>query len=181
MRPPRTSLLLLPAGLTLGHAVGYLVGGRGHHEAAPVVGHGYLAVLVRLAVPLAAGALGAAFAGGARRRDVWAPRWDALALQLAGLFLVVEVAEHALAGVGPAHVLHAPTTLWGLVGQALAAWVVTALVRVAHRAGRRVAGGGRQRAPHRAAPRRFPRPAADRAAGRDAATWVSLRAPPTAA
>jgi hypothetical protein len=177
MRTPRTSLLLLPGGLALGHAFGYVVAGDGHHRA-EAVGHGWLGVLVRLAVPLALGALAWSFLGGARelsRRDL---RWQRLALQQMALFLAVEVLEHGLAGYGPAHVLHAPTTLWGVVGQVLAAYFVTQAVGAAYAAGRRVAPR-RPTAPPRTAVRRFPRPAAARAVARDvAATWALLRAPP---
>lgn len=180
MRMPRTTLMLLPGGLTLGHAFGYLVAGGGHHGP-EAVGHGWFGVLVRLAVPLAVGALAWSFAGGARCVEPADLRWQRLALQQMGLFLVVEVVEHGLAGYGPEHVLHTPTTLWGVVGQVAAAWLVTVAVVAAHAAGRRVVPARRQAPPVPPA-RRFPRPAAARAVARDAAaTWALLRAPPVVA
>jgi hypothetical protein len=179
MRSPRTSLLLLPAGLTLGHAFGYLMVGDGHH-ASEAVGHGYLELVVRLAVPLAVGALAWTFAGGVRQALPCDLRWQRVALQQMGLFLLVELAEHGLAGYGPEHVLHAPTTLWGVVGQVGAAWLVVTALRAAGAAGRRAAPA-RRRDPIPAAPRRFPRPAPDAFVRRDtAATWALLRAPPRA-
>lgn len=177
MRTPRTSLLLLPGGLALGHAFGYVVAGDGHHPA-EAVGHGWLGVVVRVATPLAVAALAWSFLGGARelsRRDL---RWQRLALQQMALFLAVEALEHGLAGYGPEHALHAPTTLWGVVGQVLAAYLVTRAVGAAYAVGRRVAPR-LAAAPPPPAVRRFARPAAARAPARDVAgTWALLRAPP---
>jgi hypothetical protein len=178
MRASRTPLLLLPAGLTAGHAAGYLVAGGPHHGASDAGAHGYVPLLLRLAVPLAAGALAGAVARGRRHAAPRPLRWDRLALHLAALFLLVEVAEHAVAGVGPAHVLHAPSTAWGLLGQLVAAWALTTLVRVAHRAGQWVAPAA-PAAPAGGAPPRSRRAHADRPVARDAAaTWAHLRAPP---
>ena len=177
MRASRTPLLLLPAGLTAGHAAGYLVTGGGHHGASDAA-HGYLPLAVRLAVPLAAGGLAGAVAHGRRHAAARPLAWDRLALQLGALFLLVEVFEHAVAGLGPVHVLHAPATAWGLLGQLVAAWALTTLLRVAHRAGRWVAPASTPARP-RSAGASWSRSAdADRPRGRDAATWALLRAPP---
>jgi hypothetical protein len=183
MRTPRTTLMLWPAGLTLGHAFGYLMAGDDHHVPGEVA-HGYLDTVVRLALPLALGAVAWAFVGGARRVAPRGPRWRRLALQQTAAFLLMEVAEHALAGHTPQHALHAlhaPTTLWGIVGQALAAGLVVAALRTAHAAGRRVAPE-RRVAPPVPPARSFPRPAAARMPARDvAATWALRRAPPAVA
>ena len=169
--------MLLPGGLTLGHAFGYLVAGDGHH-ASEAVGHGWFGVLVRLAVPLAVGALVWSFAGGARCIEPAGLRWQRLALQQMGLFLVVEVVEHGLAGFGPLHVLHAPTTCGASSGRSpRPGWSPppcgppTPPVAAWSRPGRL--------APPPPPARTFPRPAAARAVTRDvAATWALLRAPP---
>jgi hypothetical protein len=183
MRTSRsTSLLLVPGGLAAGHAFGYFVAGLGDRApAGEAIGHGYLGVLLRVAVPLAAAALGLEVAGGARRAEGTAPAralsGAAFAAQLVALYLVIEVAEHAWVGIGPADALAESSTRWGVAGQLLVALAAVLLVRGAHTAGRLVAVAATSRPPGPvpAAPRRLRRPVATIGVPRDAAAG---RAPP---
>jgi hypothetical protein len=193
MRTSRsTSLLLVPGGLAAGHAFGYFVAGLGDRApAGEAIGHGYLGVLLRVAVPLAAAALGLEVAGGARRTDrtdgtdrtapVRALSGAAFAAQLVALYLVIEVAEHAGVGIGPADALAESSTRWGVVGQLVVALAAVLLVSGAHTAGRLVAVAATSRppGPAPAAPRRLPRPVATIGVPRDAtAGRAPQRGPP---
>ena len=178
MRTSRsTSLLLVPGGLAAGHAFGYFVAGLGDRApAGEAIGHGYLGVLLRVAVPLAAAALGLEAARPRSRTLSWA----AFAAQLVALYLVIEIAEHASVGIGPADALAEPSTRWGVVGQLLVALAAVLLVRGAHTAGRLVAvAASRPPGPVPAAPRRLPRPVATIGVARDAAAGPAPpRGPP---
>lgn len=136
------SLMLLPGGVAAGHALGY--------SAAAVAGstplidgdHGYLTVMFRLAVPFTLLVLARAFLSGAR--DELPPvRLPALAAQQAALFVAIEVAEHALSGIGPARTLTEASLLLGVVAQVLVAAGLVALVGWMRRAGELVAAVGR--------------------------------------
>lgn len=115
--------LLLPAAVLAGHAVGY---GAGHHHGAGAAAHGYLPAAGELAALLAAaGILVAAISG-----PSWRPTPRGV-MRLAGtqsaLFLMLELGEHAVSGVGAAAAL-ASQPVWIGLGAQLALAAVTVLL-----------------------------------------------------
>lgn len=135
VRWPRLwTLLLIPGGMAAGHVVGYALAAA--MGAAPVVGshHGYVGDLFFVAVPLTVAVLVRAFLSGLR--DELPPvRFSLLALAQMGLFLSVELIEHATVGIGAWATLTEPAVLCGLVGQLLVAWLVVMVVRASYQVG----------------------------------------------
>jgi hypothetical protein len=164
--------LLVPAGVWLGHALAYAIGGTSGADTSQQ--HGYLGLAPTLTVPSALIAV-AWWAAGRRGRRARLPG----ALPLAGvqlaLFLVQEAVEQLAAG-DPLAVLSAPVLWWGLGVQALVAVLVALVVRGA----RRTVEAWRRRAASGWASRRAtPGPApARRPFGRRCRTPVSRRGPP---
>jgi len=70
-------------------------------------------------------------------------RLPALAAQQVALFVAIEVAEHALSGIGPARTLTEASLLIGVVAQVLVAAGLVALVGWMRRAGELIAAVGR--------------------------------------
>lgn len=132
------SLLLLPGGVAAGHALGY--GAAGLLGASPSIddGHGYLAVMFRLAVPFTLAVLARAFLSGARA-ELPPVRFAALAVQQVLVFTAIEVVEHALAGIGPAASLTEASLWLGIAAQLVTAGALVALVAWMRRAGELVA------------------------------------------
>lgn len=135
MRLPRVwTLLLIPGGMAAGHVVGYALAGA--MGVSPVVGshHGYIGDLFIVAVPLTAVVLVRAFLSGLR--DELPPvRFALLALAQIGLFLSVELIEHASVEIDAVATLTEPAVLCGLAGQLLVAWCIAMVVRASHRVG----------------------------------------------
>lgn len=114
--------------------VGYALAGM--LGAAPVVGahHGYIGDLFFVAVPLTVAVLVRAFLSG--MRDELPPvRLSHLALAQIGLFLSVELIEHAAVGIGAWATLTEPAVLCGLAGQLIVAWLIVLVVRASHKVG----------------------------------------------
>lgn len=124
---------LIPAGALAGHAAAYGLAGP-HAHAHADSGHGYLAVVAALAVPLAVVALvWHACQGAARgRRLSLGPLLVAQPL----LFLAQEGLEHLLAGHGVAALAQSPAVRLGLVAQVVVAAMTLLLVRAARATGR---------------------------------------------
>lgn len=131
-------LLLVPGGLGAGHAIGY--GAAAAVGALPVTtgGHSYVGALLRLAIPFSLAVLGRALHAGMRSELPPVRAGHLASLQL-GLYLLIEVAEHAAAGVAVLEALTQPSTLLGALAQVLVAWALCAAVRAATRAGCRIA------------------------------------------
>ena len=135
--PHLWSLLLVPAGLVAGHLLGYRAAGL--LGAAPPVtgGHSYLQGVVCLAVPFSLAVLARALLSGVSSESP-PVRFPLLAAAQVGLFVLVELAEHAAAGVGPVDALLEPATFVGVLAQLVVAWALWFVVRAATRAGSRL-------------------------------------------
>jgi hypothetical protein len=129
-----TIALAAPAGVLAGHALGYLAGGP--HAGGHAVDHSYLTVAAAGFSPLAVAALLWAAMSGTRPGSR-VPVGALLAAQWA-LFAGQEMAEHALAGHGPAEALRSPAVWLGLGAQVLVALALALLLRVAGVTGARV-------------------------------------------
>jgi hypothetical protein len=133
MRLRPALLLAAPVGVLGGHAIGYLAAPG--PAAAGALHHGYLALVLAIAVPLGALAMAWAAMVGASagvRSPVTPPRplpIGALLLAQWVLFTGQEVAEHTLAGHGPVAALHSPALWWGLAAQVVTAFAVALLLR----------------------------------------------------
>ncbi len=145
MRLRPALVLAAPAGVLAGHAIGYLAAPGPAGEAA--VHHGYLALVLALAVPLAVLAVGWAVTVG-RRRPAAPGRLDGdialgpLVVAQWVLFSGQEVVEHALAGHGVGAILHSPALWCGLTAQVVTALAVVVLLRTSVAAGARLVGLG---------------------------------------
>ena len=129
-----TVAMAAPAGVLVGHALGYLAGGP--HAGDYPVDHSYLTAAAAGFGPLAVAALlWAAMSG--TRAGTRVPVGALLAAQWA-LFGGQEMAEHALAGHGPAEALRSPAMWLGLGAQALVALALALLLRAAMVTGARV-------------------------------------------
>ena len=143
------SLLLVPGGFVAGHELGYQ--GASALGAAPIAagGHSYLSALLLIAAPFACAAMARSLVAGLRA-ELPPVRWSTLAAAQTGLFLAVELVEHARAGLSPAATLAEPAVLLGLVAQLVVAAMLVRIVRTSHVAGAAVAAPPRRRAPLRA-------------------------------
>lgn len=164
MRLRPALLLAAPAGVLGGHAIGYVAapGPGGAHA----LHHGYLALALSIAVPLAVLAVAWAAAEGATGRGTrtGAARSAPVGLLLTAqwmLFTGQEVVEHALAGHGPAAALQSRALWWGLAAQVVTALAVIFLLRVSAATGARLVtlAGRALLVVHRLLPWRPARPA----------------------
>ena len=132
-------LLLVPAGVLAGHALGYNAAGQVHGGPAATAGHphGYLAAAAPVATVLALLALAGVAIGRAGRGTV--SFRSLLALQWAAL-LVQEGVEHALAGEPVTTLLTSPALWLSLAGQMAAAAGALLLVRSVRGMGARLVG-----------------------------------------
>lgn len=135
MRLRPALLLAAPAGVVGGHAIGYLVAPGGSSGGA-AVHHGYLALVVAVAVPLAVAA--AAWAATGARRAAADVSLGPLLLAQWVLFAGQEVAEHAAAGHGAAAVVDSPALWCGLAAQVLTAGAAVVILRASAAAGARL-------------------------------------------
>ena len=126
--------MLLPAGLYLGHALGYWATEEVGSSPTMVTGHGYLSGLAGLAVPFTLAVLARATLAG-RRGELVPVRFRVLAAQQVVLFVAVEVVEHAANGIGAASSLRETSLLLGAAAQLLVAGAFWALTRILHRVG----------------------------------------------
>lgn len=121
---PLSAVLVLPAGVLVGHAVGY---GTGHADAPSAAAHSHLPTMAATAAVLAVvGLVLAAWRGDAP------PRSRLPVLRLAGAqtaaFLLLEAAEHVGVGLSLADLAGSPAVWIGVVAQlGVAAVAVTAL------------------------------------------------------
>jgi hypothetical protein len=175
----RWSLLLVPGGFVAGHELGYQGASALGSAPTPGGGHGYLSLLVLVGVPFAFAALARSFLAG--WHDQLPPvRFRTLAVAQVALFLAVELAEHAAAGMAPVETLAEPAVLLGLAAQLVVAAGLTLVVRTTREAGHAVAGAVRRLVVPAARPPW--RPAADRPVV--TAAWASAtptRGPPRVA
>lgn len=154
MAPSRLwSLLLVPGGLAAGHALGYRAALVLGSDPAVAGGHGYLQGMLCLAVPFTLAVLGRALLAGTRSQ-VSPVRFGSLATAQVMLFLAIEVAEHAAAGVPPSVSLRETTTVLGLAAQVVVAWLIGRVMRSVTAAAERVAAATRDLPRPRAIPRR---------------------------
>ena len=171
----RAALLLVPAGVLAAHLLGWLtVGGENHDGHHAVVGHGHLAALAALAVPLALAGLAVAARDGyhGRRTPV---RLAAIAAGQVACFVVLEAAEAAVAGTGATPALGQPALWAGLALQVAVAWALRALLRTSAAAGYSMR---RWRPPVARLRLAGPRPVAWPGATRPAGSPASRRGPP---
>jgi hypothetical protein len=124
--------------MAAGHVLGYWLAGLWGAAPSLTSGHGYLEWLLLLAVPFSVAVLARAFVGGARA-GVAPVRFGLLAGAQIVLFVVVEVGEHAAAGIGPSVALPEASLLLGVLGQLVVGGLLSVIVRGAHRAGEFVA------------------------------------------
>ena len=165
---------LIPASALAAHAAAYGLAEPHGHDAP---GHGYLAAVAAVAVPLAVAALvWHACQGASRgRRPALGPLLVAQPL----LFLGQEGLEHLLAGHGMAAVIQSPAVRVGVVAQAVVAGMTLLLVRAARATGRAVAAALLRTCPYRHTRPAMPRPPAlTPAVSRIRCTRVSERGPP---
>jgi hypothetical protein len=128
------SLLLVPGGFVAGHELGYAAAASLGVPPVPGGRHGYLTVVVLVAVPFAFAAAIRAFLAGLREQ-LPPVGWRPLALTQVSLFLAVELAEHWAAGLTPAETLAQPAVLLGLLAQVWVAALLYLILRGSHDAG----------------------------------------------
>lgn len=135
------SLLLVPAGLVAGHVIGYGAAGALGAMPATTAGHSYLQGLLCLAVPFSLAVLGQAVIAGVRA-EVPPVRFASLGGAQVALFLLIEVAGRAAAGVPVLDALIEPSILLGALAQIAVAGALWSAVRAATRVGTRLAAPG---------------------------------------
>lgn len=125
--PPLSHVLVLPAGVLLGHAVGY---GVGHHHGAPTASHAHLSTVAVVATLLAATGLAVAVA---RRQSEAAhpalPVWRVAALQTTA-FLALESAEQIAVGRSPVELAGSPAIWIGMLAQVAVAGLTRGALRL---------------------------------------------------
>ncbi|MEA2974111.1 MAG: hypothetical protein QOG82_2569 [Actinomycetota bacterium] len=141
MRLRPALILAAPAGVLVGHAIGYLAAPGPAGAAA--VHHGYLALVLAVAVPLGVMAVGWAATAGAvsdpRRGPVHrAVPVGPLLLAQWLLFTAQEMVEHAVAGHGAGAALQSPALWCGLAAQIVTAVAVVAIIRASAATGARL-------------------------------------------
>lgn len=140
----RQLLLLAPAGMLLGHTVGYLLASSsGHHGAAAA--HAHVALIAALAAPLAVAAL----ALSALRHRATAGRRGLLSLTAlqAVAYVSMEVLERVASGLAVSAAAADPAVVAGLISQLVVAAVLVAVDRGARCAGRVLADARRRAVP----------------------------------
>jgi len=131
-------MLALPFSFVAGHVVGFALGHRFQGEtAADEAGHGYLASLGKVAIPLLLVTLMIALWAGARHR-AFRPRFGSTAGQFAAVFVGIELIEHVNAGWSFWHIVSDPALWVGILTQLLVAALVVGLLRVLVRVGERL-------------------------------------------
>lgn len=142
------SLLLVPGGFVAGHELGYQAAAALGATPVPASAHGYLGAVLLVAAPFAFAAVARSLLAG--YRDELPPvRWSTLAGAQVALFLAVELAEHAAAGLSPAGTLAEPAVLLGLVAQVVVAALLVLVTRSTHEVAAAVAASRRCRLPLR--------------------------------
>ena len=129
----RQLLLIAPAGMLAGHAVGYLVAPSHLHAAGVADAHTHVPALATVAVPIAIVALLVLSLREPRRPRPRALWW--LAGLQAAAYAGMEVTERAAAGLDVATAAHDPAVLAGLAAQLLVASAIVVLEHVARRLG----------------------------------------------
>ncbi len=171
----RRLALLAPAGVLLGHVLGYLLAGAGSHAEIP---HSHLVVLGWPAGGLALGIL----ALSAIRRTRSRARLLGLVVLQSGAFLALEALERSAVGIEVAATFHDPAVLAGLAAQVLAAVVLLLAERGSRRIGERLAAALRPRllAPVPRVPSALPSAAVHLLRPRLLESSISRRGPPLA-
>lgn len=133
----RQLLLLAPAGMLIGHAVGYLMAPSTEHHAAVAAAHGHVPAVVALAAPLAIAGL----VLGALHHRRPSHRGGLLSLSVLQVttYCGMEVVERVAAGLDAVGAVSDPMVLAGLGAQLVVAAVLLAVHRGARRAGRFIA------------------------------------------
>ncbi|MDP8928389.1 MAG: hypothetical protein M3O70_07380, partial [Actinomycetota bacterium] len=129
----RQLLLFAPAGMLLGHAVGYLLAPANEHDAAIAAAHTHLPAVALLAVPVALAAL--LLSALHHRRPVRGGLLTLTALQ-ASAYCGMEMLERVLSGLDAAAAAGDPVVLAGLAAQIAVAAVLLAVEHGARCAGR---------------------------------------------
>ena len=172
------SLLLFPAGMLVGHQIGYWATAQAGTAPSLTGGHDYLTNLAALAVPFTVAVIARAFVAG-RRGEVVPIRALVLVGQQVLLFVGVEILEHALVGIDPMRSMTELSFLLGALAQVAVALLFYAFLRLVSRVGAAV-GASRSERPLAA---RSSRPRPPRAIARwDLVTGfgsISLRGPPS--
>lgn len=165
---------LIPAGGLVGHGAGYALAGS-HPHAEP--GHGYLAAVATVAVPLAVAALvWQACQGATRARR---PSLGPLLVAQPLLFLGQEGLEHFLAGHGMASLAQSSAVRVGVVAQVVVAAMTLLVVHAARATGRAVAATLLRTWPgRRTSPSILRSPASTPVVSRARRTRVTERGPP---
>lgn len=130
----RQLLLIAPAGMLAGHAVGYLVAPSHLHASGLSDAHTHVPALATVAVPVAIVALLAISLREPRRPRLRA-LWWLVGLQAAA-YVGMELTERAAAGLDVAAGAHDPAVLAGLAAQLLVASAIVVLEHVARRLGK---------------------------------------------
>lgn len=141
MRSTRSGLavLLAPAGVLAGHALGYLLAGSGH-TGAHAVDHGYLPTAAAVAVPAVLAAVVWTVLGADRREGPGMARGCSLRFLVVAqwtLFVGQELVEHAATG-DAARVVASPALWLGLVSQVAVAAAAMLFLSAASWVGGRV-------------------------------------------
>lgn len=174
------SLLLVPGGFVAGHELAYQAASALGATPVTAGGHGYLTALLLIGAPFACAAMARSLVAGLRA-ELPPVRWSTLAAAQTALFLAVELAEHARAGLSPAATLAEPAVLFGLFAQLAVAAVLVRIVRTSHDAGLAVASRRRRVTPRGAVRRTWhPTPLA-MAPTIVAVSSLSRRGPPVTA
>lgn len=144
------------AGVLLAHWIAYLLAFPDAGTRAAVLahaGHGYWSLAVKGVVPLAAAGLAVVLSRAFLEQDpadsriTWLERWSALTARLAalqvGAFLVLEVAERAVAGMGGRSLFAGSVLALGLALQVLVAGVAALALLCLARTAARIVGAFR--------------------------------------
>ena len=129
------SLLLIPGGLSLGHAIGYWATHQTGHQPSLPGTHSHIDMLAAAAVPFALPVLIRAFVSG-RRRELAPARFGPLAVQLVSLYVVAEVVEHLARGVDVTTTLTEASLILGVLAQVAVAAVFGVGIRTVVAVGR---------------------------------------------
>lgn len=171
------SLLLMPAGLALGHFMAYGAARAQGSLPSLVGGHGSVHILLLLAVPFAL-AMVVRVAVGARRGEPLPVRLGWLAVQQVVAYVALELVEHGAAGIGPAAALRESTVLWGIAAQLALALLMTTLARGVRVAVQRLSSRSAVRLQPRPRPRVLPGPTAGPVLLAVPVSSLSRRGPP---
>lgn len=137
--------MFAPAGMLLGHAVGYLLVASHEHDAAIAAAHAHMPAVALLAAPAAIAAL--VLSAVYYRAPVGGGRLLALSGAQVAAYGGMEALERVASGLSAAAAVHDPAVLAGLAAQLAVAVVLMGVERGARQVGRLVAEALRARRP----------------------------------